>query len=416
MKKIFTLLSGLSLFCLGASASIPNGLRVTPDNNATVNKIDKIQIEYHLGWYTEIGSYRYPDIQINGVPVNVTYSVSSDDVLTYTLETPITRSGVYEIFIAAGSFYYDEIYEYDNPDMSWKVTVQGDDPEPGGFEPIVNSHMDIVPEQGTYSSLQYFTVVINGAFVEANSFVTCYLMKDDDTETIVATGKASEGAGLIYGNVDLTEEVTTPGTYILVVPEGAFYDLMTDEDFSEGRFRYVIAEDGASSLPAPDNVVFTPSSSEILPSLSRVLIEYPDMSGVYENVNSSTKLGDITVTDGEGIVVANGEVDKMGIGENLAGNQAIININPVINSEGYYTLNIPARTFVIEGAAMYDGAYSTAQKITYHVDPGVGVDEISVASDKEVEIYRIDGTRVEGSRETLPAGFYIINGKKVMVK
>lgn len=411
MNKFFTLIGALALCGFSAAAEVPAGLEVSPANNETVESLSKISIEYTLGWYGGIDSYRTPNVQINGVPVNVTYSVSGD-VLTYTLENPITRSGEYEIFIGANSFYYDEIMEYDNPDMSWLVKVSGGS-EPGGFQPIVNPGIDVIPAQGCYSSLQYFTLVIDESLVAANGTKECYLMRDDDTQQIVATGSPKDGAGLIYGCVDLERKVTEPGTYLLVVPEGAFYNMMSDDDYPACSFRFEIAADGESPLPEPDKVYFDPDPSNEVAQLSTIIVEYPDAVSLYPN-NNSTQLGDVTLTDDEGNVVASVRVDNGLPG--LSGNEASITFTPAVTAEGSYTLHIPARTFVIEGGALYDGTYSTEQTVVYTVNPLVGVGEIGTeAASCAKEIYRIDGTRVAGG-EKLPAGFYIIDGKKVMVK
>ena len=399
----------MSLMSLGASASIPPGLDVSPENNETVSSITKITISYTLGYYGGIGSYANPEVSINGVNVGVTASTPTNDDLVYTLDTPVTNPGTYTIQIGAGSFWYDELFEYDNEEMSWIVKIEGDAPDV--FHPIDNGGIEIYPKQGTYNSLQYFEITFNSTSVGVNTTKTARLVTDDVNETTIADGIPVEGAGLINGNVDLDMPVVTPGNYLLIVDEGAFYDFMTDEDFPELRFRYIVAEDGASPDPTPDEVELTPNPNDVQASLSEVLVYYTDYYNVYKYTGDA--LGAITVTNADNQIVATGEASAGGTG--IAANEGRITLTPAITTLGTYTLHIPARVFVLEGGSLYDGEFNTAQTITYNVDPLTGINAIDADVNSEKAVYRVDGTRVPAGT-TLPAGLYIIDGRKVVVK
>lgn len=402
MLKTSTFLAALVLVPAMATASVPNDLTVYPAENSTVNEISAISIEYLSGWAPEINWYSSPDIRINNIPMSGTMSGSETTMITYTLNTPLTAPGEYTIFIGAGSFWYDLWSEDDNPDMSWTVTIGGG--SESGFQPISNP-VSIAPVQGEYASLQSFVITFNSSYMDANTTKTCYLMRDDDTQQIVATGKPSEGAGLANGNVDLTREVTEPGTYILVVPEGAFYDYLTDDDEPEYRFRYVISENGQSSV-TPDNIYASPADGSTVTELSEVVLEYLDYTDIYPNYTFN---GSITVSNEAGVTVAEATT-QIGSG-GLASNEVRLNISPAVQTEGVYTLTVPAKAFVLETATMYAGQYNAPVKLTYSVNPSVGVDEISVGL-KEGKVFRMDGTRVKG--ETLPA-VYVMDGKKVVI-
>lgn len=408
--KNFTLLFLSLFFVFSAAASIPTELDVEPSGINKVSKIDVISISYTKGNYASITSYANPKIYVNGTQVAVTYKNVSDTEINYILTTPITASGEYTISIPAATFWYDDLYETDNPEMSWKVTVEANE---GGsdFKPIDNAGASIEPVQGTYNSLHYFTITINESFVSANSSIKPYLIKDDGTNTVVANGKSLEGAGLANGNIDLEEAVTTPGKYVLVVPAGAFYSYLTDEDYPEYRFRYVINVDSASPDPVADNVTITPAPGSTIESLDSMVVKYNDYNSIYTNKNN-TQLGEITVTNATGAVVAKGSPTISATG--LAPNEVKIDFVPAVTAPGEYVVNIPARSFVVEGARLSSGCYTTAQQVSYTVVVPTGINAPRVDV-KSAVIYRVDGTRVEACDvNDLPKGFYIVNGRKIV--
>ncbi len=411
MKKTLLLFSAALLTPLLASAYVPNILTVTPAQNAVVDEISTISIEYISGYWPEIHWYNSnPGVMINNVPVAGTTSASSDEsTIMFNLSTPITAPGEYTITVPENSYWYDWDYEYDGMKLEWTVTIEGE-PNPDEWQPIENP-VSIDPAQGTYSMLQDFVITFRTSYIDYNSTIDCYLVTDDDAQTIVATGIPMEGAGMANGNVHLTEPVTTPGHYLLIVPEGAFYDYLTDDDEPEYQFRYII-EEGAPSSARVDNVEVYPADGAEIEKLEEIELLYVDYADIYENYRAAE---DIEVYDTNGEVVAYGEISVGGYGQ--ASNQAIVYIDPVIETAGTYTVKVPYMTFILEGAAMYDGQYSGPLTLTYTVKgDGVDVDKVSEVS-KAKEIYSVDGTRVNAaSIDELPAGLYIVDGKKVIRK
>lgn len=243
--------------------------------------------------------------------------------------------------------------------------------------------------------------------VFSNSSIKPYIIKDDGSEEVVATGKAVEGAGLVNGYADFDKPITEPGTYILVVPTGAFYEGYSDEDIPESRWRYVVAEDGENPVTNPTQVIATPSEDTVLASLSQIILEFPDYQGVYY---SSTE-GTATVYDKDGNAVATLKDDYV---SGLEDNKIALEVVPEITANGTYTVEFPARVFTLVGEQMYDDQASTAFTLTYNVDSAVGIEAIAT-EEADAPVYRIDGTRVINS-DNLPAGIYIRGGKKIIVK
>lgn len=91
---------------------------------------------------------------------------------------------------------------------------------------------------------------------------------------------------------------------------------------------------------------------------------------------------------------------------------------PVYN--GPYTLTVDAEAFCDEVWMVNHNFGRVNEEIVFHfniVDGQTsGLDEVQMAEDKKCEIYTIDGIRLNNSVEALPAGLYIINGKKVSIK
>lgn len=410
-STLFSLLASLAV-STSAYAAIPSVLEVAPAPNSTVDKISEVTISY-VGSDSsmDVGVYTYTKtIQINGVPVNITGSSNqSRTAAILTLETPITAAGDYNIFIPADAIYYDSLWgsENNNPDMEWKVTVAGGGTSGDTFTPIQNDKVSITPKQGKYTSLQYFTLDFEYHMVFSNSSIKPYIIKDDGSEEVVATGKAVEGAGLVNGYADFDKPITEPGTYILVVPTGAFYEGYLDEDIPESRWRYVVAEDGENPVTNPTQVIATPSEDTVLASLSQIILEFPDYQGVYY---SSTK-GTATVYDKDGNAVATLKDDYV---SGLEDNKIALEVVPEITANGTYTVEFPARVFTLVGEQMYDDQASTAFTLTYNVDSAVGIEAIAT-EEADAPVYRIDGTRVINS-DNLPAGIYIRGGKKIIVK
>ncbi len=79
----------------------------------------------------------------------------------------------------------------------------------------------------------------------------------------------------------------------------------------------------------------------------------------------------------------------------------------VFDSEHYYEVNFVLYDEngenIAEGLFEFDGA-----------DGFVGIEGVFV--DGNLEIHTIDGLRVNGAIDQLPAGLYIIDGKKVVIR
>lgn len=352
-----------------------------------------------------------PNITINGEKVTVYGQTSgaSSDLLTWTLKTPITEPGEYEIVVAAASFFYG-LYEEDSPEMSWKFTIGGgttpDDPDE--FQPYENKNVSIDPEQGKYTSINEFTLTFYGVTPDINYLFKASLINDATSE-VVATGKASEGAKLQEMVIDLDKVVTEPGTYTLLIPEGMFYDLMSwdEDDLPEMKFRYVVSPDGSDIKPVEYLLEVDPADGSNLTVIESITLTYPEFDAIYIHDEK-----DIRVENAAGETVATGKFDY-GYGDKEA-NQLIVNFTPAVTAQGDYTVIIPKRAITL--GDMKFSEYSSEIVLKYHVSGVSAIDAIEVSDIEGKPVYNVLGVKVANSLNNLPAGLYICNGRKFIVR
>lgn len=397
----------------GASSytpNIPSDFEVTPGNGAVISKLEEITVLYSAG--VHIYSMPTANITLNGKKIAVTGQTSGDyyDLLTWTLKEPVTEPGEYEIVLSAGAFYYG-ISEEDSPEMSWKFTIEGggttpEDPEV--FEPYENKDVTINPEQGKYTSLKSFTLTFYNVTLPDINYLKKASLINDATNEVVATGKASEGSIIQQLIVDLDREVTEPGTYTLLCPEGLFWDggSWDEEDLPEMKFRYIIASDGSEIKPADYIVIADPEDGATVSALESVMLTYPEFDNIYQHDNSG-----ICVKDSEGEIVATGSISY---GNNTEANQITVSFKPAITEKGEYTVVIPERAFSL--GDFKETVYSAEVVLNYKVSGSTGIGNIEVEANKAQPVYNILGVKVADSLENLPAGLYISNGRKVVIR
>ena len=91
-------------------------------------------------------------------------------------------------------------------------------------------------------------------------------------------------------------------------------------------------------------------------------------------------------------------------------NKAILNFTPALTEAGVYTITFPEGYFL--------GTYGDALpgfSLTYTVSVQDGITHVQLSTSGNEAVYTISGLRVNPSRR-LPAGTYIVGGKKVVVK
>ncbi len=265
----------------------------------------------------------------------------------------------------------------------------------------------ITPAPGEVTALKEFQLACGALEVytrdpDDEPEVTAYLLNS-------ATGSKICEANLDhdwYGNitVSLPEEISSPGSYRLVIPAGAF----GDEDYEYGNYEegicnptltydYIIAR----AEGVGDYAVTDPEDGAVVSSLFRIRITYPEESQVLDNYGDPILLYDASDKEVAWVVAI--------ITDDEDANSLLLELDHTVTDPGVYTLMIPA------GALAFDwwDRECTAQCFTYTISNGSGISNIGV-EDINGFFFDMNGIRVRN--ENLLPGFYIHGGRKIIVK
>lgn len=200
------------------------------------------------------------------------------------------------------------------------------------------------------------------------------------------------------------------GQYIMYIPAGFFHT--PDFDPTNGTGKCTPAQN-PSWIVVPDAVYVEVVST--VPENESVLKELPTGYDIIvytsndEEVKSMTfsllefKMNDeaeLPVTILDNITTKEKNAEKAIIWKNTG--------EPIILREGYY-YEIQYNLYNADGIDIADGI------ISVNGQSKTGIDEITLDNTGE-EIYNLNGFRMNKSGEKLPAGIYIVNGKKVVIR
>ena len=166
--------------------------------------------------------------------------------------------------------------------------------------------------------------------------------------------------------------------------------------------------------PAQLSVEYSPASGTTVKSLNQILVTGSESLGYNTELTMSVK-------DAQGQEVATASVDVLGNdGTELTDwNQVYINLSKELTEAGTYTIEVPEHIF----SNLDDTAWNAATTLTYTVDPtATGIDNAQAGNVTEVDVYTVDGAlfakgvKSNEVRKTLPAGVYVVNGRKIAIR
>lgn len=166
--------------------------------------------------------------------------------------------------------------------------------------------------------------------------------------------------------------------------------------------------------PAQLSVEYSPASGTTVKSLNQILVTGSESLGYNTELTMSVK-------DAQGQEVATASVDVLGNdGTELTDwNQVYINLSKELTEAGTYTIEVPEHIF----SNLDDTAWNSATTLTYTVDPtATGIDNAQAGNVTEVDVYTVDGAlfakgvKSNEVRKTLPAGVYVVNGRKIAIR
>ena len=303
---------------------------------------------------------------------------SEAHIMVLALSEAITEPGEYTVEVPARNIILegtDETRYNRSFTLAYKV-------EP--FKPIENKGVSIKPAQGEVSALTAFTISFEDIqFVEVNGNFKARLISKASGEE-VASAKVRYGARTWDADVELDTPVTEAGEYVLVCEENLFYDGMTDEDFPEYRFAYVV--DGSGVIPYEPEVIYSdPEENVAVGQLDEIVLTFDNIDQAYQN---REVLAGISALDASGNAVA--ACAFFYDPNTMSGNEIGIRLSEPVTASGTYTITLPRRAFTL-GGNMSDARFSNATTLTYLVDSSLSIGSVAVDADVEVRYFDLQG-------------------------
>lgn len=361
-----------------------------------------------------------PDEEGNGVIKLIVYSGEEDlepdmviegNRVTFTVPKA-TLAGKYDLSIPYGAFTLTDATGFSVDSQS--ITVSYSIP---GFPLPVTT-----PPTGEVENLNYVTFTLTEGLTfnkwytnpslypcsekgELDSRIAIYKRVDDDDvngkTSIECVACSADGSSV--ANLDLN-----PGLYV-VKTQRSGYTINAPEDSPynsgyvniDGFYYYTV-------VPAVNTEIIAEYDEgyEFTGKLEKFNIAFPKASTV------EVAGGKGTLADADGFVMSN--AISIESATSTEGPAFSVNINPGVEMNGMYLISLPAGMFIC------DGHKSPEYTFHYGVTGGQTAVE-SVAISDNLNIYSIDGKVVgrgmnNDSLRLLPAGIYIVNGKKVLVR
>ncbi len=352
---------------------------------------------------------------------------------TSTEGITITAPGTYTLSIPAKSFHYDEWgateYQY-NAAITATYTINADDNNP-------MSQVSVTPASGsTVESITDIKLTFDtDAEINVNTaekWASITLTQADETgfgsndEYHCVSATANENTvTLLFALEGATEPVTIlkKGEYALNVPKGIF-SLKDDADRSNEGITAIYQIPYPTGSTELADFIITPGGSEgeaEVKEITDISITFPNaINGIAYPFDTDKITLTFTAAARSEISDQAGEVLPLQ-GADLKGNTVTLtyrqpNWDPRTEA-GTYVLNIPQGTFQAVG-----NPNSVNSEITrkYIIGMTTGIEDV-VADRVSADVYGIDGTivlRNATSEEinALPAGIYITDGRKILVK
>lgn len=374
--------------------------QISPAQGA-VARIDNIVITFE----GEVALVNPANIIISDYEDAIAATVEAEgNTLVITPEKAITRYGQYVLTIDGGAITIDG---HSNPAYQYVyVVAKASDPWSGAFtaDPVADS---------TVESLKNFTITFDGT----NRLTLNSLAGPNDFPALFngATGeKVMSSISTTSQNtlkMSLYSAVTAPGEYVLVVP-GAFLYLDGEMMTSDLKVNYYIER----SVDYRDVAfTFVPSEGETISPMDAVTVTF-SAEGLVGVVHNSFAWG----TQAPRFVSeAGASVPSIQIKKLTDLSYTFTHTYP-FSTNGEFSLLIPAEYFTF---TFSDGYEQKNEEIstTFEVQGTSAIDAVESEAAAAGDIYNVLGVCVLHNAtpeqvKALPAGIYLINGKKILVK
>lgn len=269
----------------------------------------------------------------------------------------------------------------------------------------------------TYASATVNTSATNPVTMEFDGKVIGSITPDNEGQlTIMGAGALAEdnepGTNSLYILFDLgfssgdhDPAFQKTGSYTLTIPEGTLK--VGNDPVGKFQVTYNYSADVAEKVY---KWVTDPADGSTVKDLNKITVSFPDCRMLMYAGNGTQIY--LTRPNGTQLKAKSYPTPS----ESKA--EIVLEFKETTWAHGTYTLTIPKGVFNVDN--MYWDEYDepgNVQKITATYTISLDTAAEVIVADGENEIYTIEGVRVNTNDiKTLPAGLYIVNGKKIVVK
>lgn len=242
-----------------------------------------------------------------------------------------------------------------------------------------------------------------------NSQLTVVCEGAEYDNVAVITG-AQTADGFTTFTTTLAEPVLVNGTYTVTIPKGVFGDLEYVADCSKGHgneaFTFTFTVTGGQGQKEP--IVYdlipevTPASdTTVLPGqLDRIVFVFPQGTRTTsDTARASMRCSEANYFDTAYFI--KGENDGT----------FVLNFGSKLSRDGVYTLTLPQGTF-----ADAADAHENPEIVYTYTFQTSGIDSILTDEEAAAGVYTLTGVYVGDTTENLPAGIYVVKGRKIIKK
>ena len=355
--------------------TIPSGCTVSPAQGSELESISEIEITIN---YMDIVADASNTIKVDGNDVNVSVAVSGtfSDVLTITLDSPVTTPGEHSVFIPSGFFKYNT-YTASNieSDVFYiTYTIQGevkDDPVPE--TPVIPNNFTVMPAPG--SEVESISEIIISSMLYEGMEVYAGKTISIDGKDVAITSKILDNWGSEL-SITLENPIVTNGVHTVVIPAGTFkYAQMFGPSSDNQEFKYtlVVANDTPVDPDPETPKIITEQPAGELKTYDRGGSYYYNYDG-YLRTGAQTGTVDIVFADDNKVYIKD-PINNMNLGSWIVGTLNEEG-NTITVELGQYLYEDPEYGYVTIQMVEYDDDYEwfdpiSTKEVTYTVDGDV---------------------------------------------
>lgn len=236
MKKFLSFFALMLTCVIGASAQDD---AAGPFDNVKITPADRSVVESLKDFYLDFTAYADETTGYNADYIDVPYLINVETAekvegilddrwngeIEIHLASEVTAPGNYKLVVPSGNI---EVSGNANPELGFTYTIAG------------AADYTIDPAEGTVESLSSFTITFNNYMVELNEDEAFAYLFNEETEEEVEVSYIDVVGGGKKLYIMLSEEITTPGEWQLIVGDATVKNLKENKFLPELTFYYTI--------------------------------------------------------------------------------------------------------------------------------------------------------------------------------